>query len=321
LVYYWYYNDFIMYFTLEVKMDKKLLTGIILLLTFGSSLYAQTRLVLPNDPNAMARQGQAEIIINAENADKDIAVWVDGVIVAHLLPKTREKIIVNNGNHQIEAAETTLNKGNWTTGGKKQIKLSANSNSTVIGFTTRYGSLLNLTIQSTAVLAGGGENTPAVSAQPSTSAPQPSASAGSSPTPVVQSGDGTQAFSLETAVSKAAQLMIDNIPANATLAVLSIATNDPDVAEFVIEELAFHMVATKKFRVVDRKSLDAVRAEHSFQISGDVDDNSAISIGKMLGASIVITGSVSGIGATRRLRAKALDVQTAEIVAMASERY
>jgi TolB-like protein len=318
LVYYWYYNDFFMYFILEVKMDKRLLTGIILLLTFGSPLYAQTRLVLPNDPNAVARQGQAEIVINAENADKDIVVWDNGVIIAHLFPKTREKIIVNNGNHQIEAADTTLSKGNWNTGSKKHISVSANSNSTVIGCTTRYGALLNLTIQSTTALAGGGGNTPAVSAQPSTPAPQSNAS---SPTPVVPLGDGTQAFSLETAVSRAAQLMIDNISANATLAVLSIATNDPDVAEFVIEELAFHMVATKKFRVVDRKSLDAVRAEHSFQISGDVDDNSAISIGKMLGASIVITGSVSGTGATRRLRAKALDVQTAEIVAMASERY
>jgi TolB-like protein len=312
-----YYDYFIMYFILEVNMGKRLFTGFFLLFLLGSSLYAQTRLALPNDPNAVARQGQAEIVINAENADKDIAVWVDGIIAAHVLPRTREKVIVNNGNHQIEAADTTLSKGNWNTGGKKHINVSANSNSTVVGCTTRYGALLNLTIQSTTALAGGGGNTPAVSAQPSTPAPQ---SAVSSSSPVVPLGDGTQAFSLETAVSKAAQLMIDNIPANATLAVLSIATNDPDVAEFVIEELAFHMVATKKFRVVDRKSLDAVRAEHSFQISGDVDDNSAISIGKMLGASIVITGSVSGIGATRRLRAKALDVQTAEIVAMASER-
>jgi len=52
-----------------------------------------------------------------------------------------------------------------------------------------------------------------------------------------------------------------------------------------------------------------------------VDDNTAISIGKMAGASIVITGSVGGSGATRRLRVNALDVQTVEIVASASERY
>jgi TolB-like protein len=181
--------------------------------------------------------------------------------------------------------------------------------------TTRYGTLLNLNIQSTTALAGGGAVTPSASqpAMPAISNPAPA--------PVVSSGDGTQAFSLETAVSRAAQVIIANIPSGSTLAVLSIATNDLEVAEFVIEELAYLMVETRKFKVVDRKSLDAIRAEHSFQISGDVDDNSAISIGKMLGASIVITGNVSGSGATRRLRVKALDVLTAEIVAMASERY
>jgi curli biogenesis system outer membrane secretion channel CsgG len=93
------------------------------------------------------------------------------------------------------------------------------------------------------------------------------------------------------------------------------------MSEFVIEELAYLMVDTKKFKVVDRKSLDAIKSEQDFQYSGDVDDNSAVSIGKLLGASIVITGSISGSGSTRRLRAKALDVKTAEIVAMASERF
>ncbi|MDR1618408.1 MAG: CsgG/HfaB family protein, partial [Treponema sp.] len=61
--------------------------------------------------------------------------------------------------------------------------------------------------------------------------------------------------------------------------------------------------------------------EQQFQISGEVDDNSAVSIGNMLGANIVITGTIGGTESTRRLRMKALDVKTAEILAMASERY
>ena len=288
-------------------MRKKILALFILLFALGSLLCAQTRLAEPNDPNAQAGPGQAEIIIDTANTDKNIAVWMNGVIVAHVPPKTREKIIVYNGAYQVEAADTTLSRGNWSVGSKKQVSVVANSNSTTIGMVTRYGTLLNLAIQGTAAL---GPAAPS-GAQPS----RPSASA------AIPSGDGTQAYSLENAVYRAAQEIINNVPPGSVLAVLSIATNDPDVAEFVIEELAFHMVAARKFRVVDRKSLDVVRAEHSFQISGDVDDNSAISIGKMLGASIVVTGSVSGSGSTRRLRAKALDVQTAEIVAMASERY
>jgi len=294
-------------------VSKKTLTEIVLLFALGSVIYAQSRLALPNDPNAVARPGQAEIIIITENADKDIAVWVDGVIVAHVFPKTREKIIVNNGNYRIEAADTTLSRGNWNTGSKKQITVNANSNSTVIGLTMRYGLLISLAIQGVTPLANGGVVPP--------SASQSAMPAVSNTQPVVSSGDGTQAFSLETAVNRAAQKMIDNIPSGATVAVISIATNDLEVAEFVLGEIPYLLVEARKFKVVDRNSLDKVRAEQGFQISGDVDDNTAISMGKMLGASIVMTGSVSGSGATRRLRVQALDVQTAEILASASERY
>ncbi|MDR0557024.1 MAG: CsgG/HfaB family protein, partial [Treponema sp.] len=70
-----------------------------------------------------------------------------------------------------------------------------------------------------------------------------------------------------------------------------------------------------------RKSLDRIFEERKFQMSGEVDDDSAISIGKFLGANIVVTGNVSGTGSLRRLRIKALDVLTGEIVSMASERF
>jgi hypothetical protein len=41
----------------------------------------------------------------------------------------------------------------------------------------------------------------------------------------------------------------------------------------------------------------------------------------MLGASIVITGDISGSGVSRRIVLKALDVRTARIVTMAMERF
>ena len=289
---------------------RKLITAFFVLnLTVG--LYAQARLAEPNDPNTAAKGGQAEIIINAENADRDIAVWINGVIAAHVRPKTWEKIVVRNGQNLIEAADTTLKGGSWNIGSKKQITVNSSSDCVTIGITTRYGALLNLSVQNTTALGSGGSVAPAPAV---TSAPARS----SSPPPArPAAGDG----SIENAVYRAADVIIASIPSGSTLAVLSIATNDPDLADFVIEELAYLMVETRKFKVVDRKSLDAVRTEARFQYSGDVDDNSAVSIGKLLGASIVITGSVSGSGTTRRLRAKALNVQTAEIVAMASERY
>jgi hypothetical protein len=127
--------------------------------------------------------------------------------------------------------------------------------------------------------------------------------------------------SLETALSAAAGVILARLTPRTTIAVVSIASSDIDAAEFVVDELAYIIVSSGNFRVVDRKSLETIRSEQNFQTSGEVDDDSAVSIGKLLGANNVITGSISGSGSTRRLRLKVLDVMTAEIVAMASEAF
>jgi len=126
---------------------------------------------------------------------------------------------------------------------------------------------------------------------------------------------------LEDALNKICEALINDLPKNKTIAVLSISSRNRDIATFVIEELEFQLVDSREFRVVDRATLDKIRSEQNFQLSGDVDDSSAVSIGKMLGANIVITGTVSGSGTSQRLTVKALDVQTAQIITMAREAF
>jgi TolB-like protein len=245
--------------------------------------------------------------------------------VAHVRPRTREKIIVPNGHYRLEAADTQLRGSNWNVGTRRAINVDTNSNSITIGLTMRYGALVNLSIQNTTGLGGGGPVSPAPVAAPvpvavaPTPAPAPAARARTNILP--QPGARNAATGLEGAVVRATQVLMGSIPEGATLAVLSMASNDAEQSEFVIEEIVFLFVESRRFRIVDRRSLDAVRSEINFQYSGDVDDNSAMAIGRMLGASIVITGSIGGTGNTRRLRAKALNVQTAEILAMASESF
>jgi hypothetical protein len=114
---------------------------------------------------------------------------------------------------------------------------------------------------------------------------------------------------------------LSGLPANTTIAVLSVASNVPDLAVFIMDEIEFRFVDSGNFTVVDRKTLDQIRSEQNFQASGEVDDNSAITIGKMLGANIVITGGITGSAATQRLTLKALNVQSAQIMAMAREQF
>jgi TolB-like protein len=123
----------------------------------------------------------------------------------------------------------------------------------------------------------------------------------------------------DEAVRRISEKFINELPNKSIIAVLNIASGDTESAVFIADELEFLLSDSKKFTIVDRKSLDTIRAEQRFQVSGEVNDESARSIGNMLGANIVITGTISGTGSSRRLTIKALDVETAELISTARE--
>jgi hypothetical protein len=119
----------------------------------------------------------------------------------------------------------------------------------------------------------------------------------------------------EEAANRASEKFINGLPAGTTIAVMGISSRDTETAAFIMNILQDRLVSANKFKIVDRKYLDAVYAERNFQYnSGEVDDDSMVSMGKMLGANIVITGDIGGSGNSRRLNLKALDVQTGEIL-------
>ena len=91
-------------------------------------------------------------------------------------------------------------------------------------------------------------------------------------------------------------------------------------ADYAVEDLEYNMVKAG-FRLVDRQQIERIRNEQQLQLSGEFDDNSAVSIGKMVGASSVIVINVSYADKSGRLTLKALDVQTAEIIAMARQEF
>jgi len=89
-------------------------------------------------------------------------------------------------------------------------------------------------------------------------------------------------------------------------------------ADYAVEDLEYYLV-NAGFRLVDRQQIERIRNEQNFQFSGEVDDSSAVNIGKLSGANVVVTISVSYADGSGRLTLKALDVQTAEIIAMARQ--
>jgi hypothetical protein len=107
-----------------------------------------------------------------------------------------------------------------------------------------------------------------------------------------------------------------NIPQRSRLAIVGITANDQNEAAFYVNDLTMQFVNARRYTVVDRSDIDKVLSEQNFQMSGYVDDDAFVSIGKFIGANVVITGSITGTGSQKRLIIKAIDVLTSEILAM-----
>ena len=115
---------------------------------------------------------------------------------------------------------------------------------------------------------------------------------------------------------------------------------DQDLIPQIIEE----ELISDGFRVVDRSRLDLIRDEHQFQMGNIMDDDSLVRFGKFSGADVIITARIDSQDTLitkgfsygdryleiekdylnfdlRRLKIKAIKVETGEIISVASEHW
>jgi tetratricopeptide (TPR) repeat protein len=144
------------------------------------------------------------------------------------------------------------------------------------------------------------------------------------PDNTVYEGDGGRAVmppvgnpvSLEEAVAEAVTLIEERTQRDGKIALAKIASPLPELSDFLGGELDKGFTATGKLTVLARgQTLEQVNAEQKLQMSGLVSDESAVSIGKFLGADVVITGDFTRFANFSQLFIRAVDVETAQILA------
>jgi tetratricopeptide (TPR) repeat protein len=118
-------------------------------------------------------------------------------------------------------------------------------------------------------------------------------------------------LSLEEGIAQIAQEIEAGLPEGRRIAVVNFESPSAYFSNFVLEELQGHFVNNKRLVVTERSKLELLRNELDFQMSGDVSDESVVSIGKWLGAQVIITGSFTDMGGTYRCRFNAIDIETA----------
>jgi len=137
---------------------------------------------------------------------------------------------------------------------------------------------------------------------------------GSSPSVPANSGSSSSVpDELDLAIRDASDYLNDNIPKGSMIVILNVQSDSASLSDYVIDELIANAVNDKIFKVVDRRQLDLIRAEQNFQLSGEVDDKLAVSIGKVFGAQTIVSGKVVQVGERYRMTIRALEVQTAQV--------
>ena len=130
--------------------------------------------------------------------------------------------------------------------------------------------------------------------------------------------DSKRFVGVENALIKASGDAMKNVSKNSVIAIVYITAQDKGIIIYISSELEFILVK-EGYIIANRSQLDLLRNEQNFQLSGEVDDASAVSIGKILGANVIITGQLEGIGNLRRLRLRVLNVETGQVIGVASE--
>jgi TolB-like protein len=120
---------------------------------------------------------------------------------------------------------------------------------------------------------------------------------------------------LDQAISDSMQYLVERLPVGSKVAVLNFSAATAELSDYVIEELIAYIVNDEAGRltVVDRRNMEALQGEMDFQMSGEVSDETAQSIGQKLGAQIIISGRFTPLGRNFRMRIQAISVETAAI--------
>lgn len=96
-------------------------------------------------------------------------------------------------------------------------------------------------------------------------------------------------------------------------------TND-DMGAIVAEWFITAMVNAGRFDIVERSLLQKILSEQKLVMTGMVDTGSATQIGKLLGAKVIITGSVMRLGDTFEINARMIDVESTSIISAEHEK-
>ncbi len=91
-----------------------------------------------------------------------------------------------------------------------------------------------------------------------------------------------------------------------------------DFGKFIAEELTTKLFTYRDFTVIERQLLNKIIAEQQLSLSGLIDNQDAVSLGKVSGAQALVTGTVTDLGERVKINARLISTETGKIFSAAS---
>ena len=120
---------------------------------------------------------------------------------------------------------------------------------------------------------------------------------------------------LDYAIRSAAESLSAGFETGARIAVASMQAGSDRMSNYLIDGMVDTLVGMGRFAVVLRGDVELalLRDELDFNMSWEVDEATAQSIGRFFGAQLIVTGVFEPHGNAHRLRVRVIDVETAVI--------
>jgi len=128
----------------------------------------------------------------------------------------------------------------------------------------------------------------------------------------------TDIISLNDAIEKSAVELTNKLQKGNRIAIIAFSSEHENLSNYIMDELTGAFVEGK-IETADRRNLAYVFKELNFQMSGNISDETAVSIGKFLGVKYVVTGQFLKTDKSYRYRLSGINVETA--VQETSSRY
>ena len=120
-------------------------------------------------------------------------------------------------------------------------------------------------------------------------------------------------FTLDQAISTGINEIEARLATGAKVLVLNFSSPSQRFSDYVAEELTMGLVRNGKVSVIDRANLELIQREINYQQSGEISDNSARAIGRILGVQSIVSGSIEDLGSNYVFRFRTIALEDVEI--------